>query len=81
MIKICTDAGFLKTVEVGQYFKTKDTDEFSQFTEVVSTLYQEMKNHLTRKVGFEGTPKLDPCRKSQPVTCKVNMEWNLDLNM
>ena len=24
LIKICTDAGFLKTVEVGQYFMTKD---------------------------------------------------------
>ena len=34
-IKICTDAGFLKTVEVGQYFMTEDTDEFSQFTEPV----------------------------------------------
>ena len=28
LIKICTDAGFLKTVEVGQYFMTKHTDEF-----------------------------------------------------
>ena len=28
--KFCTDAGFLTTVEVGQYFKTKDTGEFSQ---------------------------------------------------
>ena len=28
---------------------------------VVSTLCQEMKNHLTRKVGFGGIPKLDPC--------------------
>ena len=31
--KFCTDAGFLTTVEVGQYFMTKDTEEFSQFTE------------------------------------------------
>ena len=31
VIKICTDAGFLTTVEVGQYFMTKDTEEFSQF--------------------------------------------------
>ena len=31
VVKICTDAGFLKTVEVGQYFMTQDTDEFSQF--------------------------------------------------
>ena len=36
MIKICTDAGFLKTVEVGQYFMTKDTDEFLQFAEPVT---------------------------------------------
>ena len=36
LIKICTDAGFLKTVEVGQYFMTKHIDEFSQFTEPVT---------------------------------------------
>ena len=48
---------------------------------VVSILYQEMKNQLTRKVGFEGTPNLDPCWMSQPVTCKVNMEWKLELNL
>ena len=36
LIKICTDAGFLKTVEVGQYFMTKDTEEFSQFTDSVA---------------------------------------------
>ena len=34
--KFCTDAGFLTTVEVGQYFMTKDTEEFSQFTESVA---------------------------------------------
>ena len=32
VIKICTDAGFLTTVDVGQYFMTKHADEFSQFT-------------------------------------------------
>ena len=36
VIKICTDAGFLTTVEVGQNFMTKDTEEFSQFTESVA---------------------------------------------
>ena len=46
---------------------------------VVSILYQEMKNQLTRKVGFEGTPKLGPCWKSQPVTCKVKMELRSEL--
>ena len=36
MIKICLDAGFLTTVEVGQYFMTKDTEEFSEFTDPVA---------------------------------------------
>ena len=34
--KICTDAGFLTTVEVGQYSMTKDTEELSQFTDAVA---------------------------------------------
>ena len=36
LIYVCTDAGFLKTVEVGQYFMTKHTDEFLQFAEPVT---------------------------------------------
>ena len=36
VIKFCTDAGFLTTVDVGQYFMTKDTEEFTQFTESVA---------------------------------------------
>ena len=36
VIKVCTYAGFLTTVDVGQYFMTKDTEEFSQFTESVA---------------------------------------------
>ena len=51
LIKVCTDAGFLKTVEVGQYFVTRHTDEFSQFAEPVTcreyTLH-EMTNQLIR---------------------------------
>ena len=58
--KFCTDAGFLTTVEVRQYFMTKDTEESSQFTDiqwpVVSTLCQETKKHLNQQVGSEGTP-------------------------
>ena len=33
VIKFCTDAGFLTTVDVGQYFMTEDTEELSQFTD------------------------------------------------
>ena len=34
--KFCLDAGFLIVVEIGQYFMTKDTAEFSQFTDAVA---------------------------------------------
>ena len=36
--KFCMDAGFLNVVEIGQYFMTKDTAEFSQFTDAVACL-------------------------------------------
>ena len=34
--KFCMDAGFLNVVEIGQYFMTKDTAEFSQFTDALA---------------------------------------------
>ena len=34
--KFCMDAGFLNVFEIGQYFMTKDTAEFSQFTDAVA---------------------------------------------
>ena len=36
VIKIYIDAGFLTMVDVGQYFMTKNTEEFTQFTESVA---------------------------------------------
>ena len=34
--KFCMDAGFLNVLEIGQYFMTKDTEEFSQFTDAAA---------------------------------------------
>ena len=62
VIKFCTDAGFLTTVDVGQYFMTKTLKNSHNLRNewlVVSTLCHETKNQLTRKVGFQGTPKLE----------------------
>ena len=63
LIKICTDAGFLKTVEVGQYFMTKHTDEFSQFTEPVTgreyTLPRDEKS-TEPKGWIRGNTKIGP---------------------
>ena len=82
--KFCTDAGFLTTVEVGQYFMTKPTKNShnSQIQwPVVSTHCQQTKVHLNQEVGFEGTPRLDPYWKLQPFAYKVNMEWKSELNL
>ena len=61
--KICTDAGFLKTVEVGQYFVTKHTDEFLQFAEPVTcreyTLPRDEKSTDT-KGWIRGNTKIGP---------------------
>ena len=63
MVKICTDVGFLTTVEVGQYFMTKDTEEFSQFTETVAcreyTMPRDEKSS-DPKVFFRGNTKIGP---------------------
>ena len=63
VIKICADAGFLETVEVGQYFMTKHTDEFSQFTEPVTcreyTLPRDDKS-TDPKGWIRGNTKIGP---------------------
>ena len=63
VIKFCTDAGYLKTVEVGQCFMTKHTDEFSQFTERVTcreyTLQKDEKS-FDPKGWIRGNNKIGP---------------------
>ena len=63
LIKVCIDAGFLKTVEVGQYFMTKHTDEFLQFAEPVtcreSSLPRDDKS-TEPKGWIQGNTKIGP---------------------
>ena len=80
--KFCMFAGFLKVVEIGQYFMTKDTAEFSHFTDAVAcreyTLPRD--EEASEPKGWsEGTPKLGPYWKLQLVACTVNMELRSEL--
>ena len=63
VIKFCTDAGFLKTVGVGQYFMTKHTDEFLPFAEPVPcreyTLPRD-ENSSEPKGWIRGNTKIGP---------------------
>ena len=63
LIMICTDAGFLTTVEVGQYFMTKDTEEFSQFTDSVACreyILPRDENSSEPKGWIRGNTKIGP---------------------
>ena len=81
VIKICIGAGFLKTVEVEQYFMTKHTDDFLQFAEPVTcreyTLPRDEKS-TDLKGSIRGNTKIGPYWKSQPATYMVNIEWKLE---
>ena len=61
--KFCIDAGFLNVVEIGQYFMTKDTAEFSQFTDAVAcreyTLPRE-EEASQPKGWIQGNTKIGP---------------------
>ena len=63
VIKFCTDAVFLTTVGVGQYFMTKHTDEFLQFAESVTcreyTLPRDDKS-TDPKGWIQGNTKIGP---------------------
>ena len=58
------DAGFLSVVEIGQYFMTKDTAEFSQFTDAVAcreyTLPREEEASSQPKGWVQGNTKIVP---------------------
>ena len=81
--KFCMDAGFLNVVEIGQYFMTKDTAEFSQFHAVSCREYTLPREEEAsqRKDGSKGTPKLSPYWKLQLVVCMVSSELRSEFRL
>ena len=80
VIKICTDAGFLTTVEVGQYFMTKDTEEFSQFTDSVAcreyTLPRD-ENSSEPKGWIRGNTRIGPVL--EVTTCYLQGKYGVQI--
>ena len=60
--KFCMDAGFLNVVEIGQYFRTEDTADLSQFHAVACREYtlprEEEASHP--KGWIQGNTKIGP---------------------
>ena len=81
VIEFCTDAGFLTTVDVGQYVMAKDTEEFSQFTESVAcreyTLRDE--NISDPKGWIRGNTKIGPVL--EVATCCQQGKYGVEIRI
>ena len=82
LIKNCTHAGFLKTVEVGQYFMTKHTDEFLQFAEPVTcreyTLPRD-ESSSEPKGWIRGNTKIGPVL--EVTTCYLQSKYGVEIRI
>ena len=77
-----TDAGFLTTVEVGQYFMTKDTEEFSQLTDSVAcreyTLPRD-EDSSEPKDWIRGNTQIGPVL--EVATCCVQGKYGVEIRI
>ena len=82
LIKICTDAGLLKKVEVGQYFMTKHTEEFLQFAESVTcrefSLPRDDKP-TDPKGWIQGSTKIGPAL--EVTTCCLQRKYGVGIRI
>ena len=80
--KFCTDAGFLTTVEVGQYLMTKDAEEFSQFTDSVAcreyTLPRD-EDSSEPKGWIQGNTKIGPVL--EVATCCLQGKYGVEIRI
>ena len=76
----CIDAGFLTTVEVGQYFMTKDTEEFSQFTDSVACReYIWPRDETLSKRWIRGNTKIGPVL--EVTTCCLRGNYGVEIRI
>ena len=76
------DAGFLTVVEVGQYFMTEDTAEFSQFTDAVAcreyTLPRD-EDTSEPKGWIRGNTKIGPVL--EVTTCCLQGKYGVEIRI
>ena len=80
--KFCVDAGFLNVVEIGQFFMTKDTEEFSQFTIAVAcreyTLPRD-EEASEPKGWIRGNTKIGPVL--EVATCCLHGKYGVEIRI
>ena len=80
--KFCMDAGFLNVVEIGQYFMTKDTEEFSQFTDSVACRQYTLPRDegLSEPKGWiRGNTKIGPVLEVTP--CCLQGKYGVEIRI
>ena len=82
LTKFCMDAGFLTTVEVGPYFVTTDTAEFTQFTDAAacreSTLPRDEETSEP-KGWIRGNTKIVPVL--EVTTCRLQDKYGVEIRI
>ena len=77
----CMDAGFLTVVEIGQYFMTKDTAEFSQFRAVACREYTLSRDEEASqpKGWIQGNTKIGPVL--EVATCCLHGKCGVEIRI
>ena len=78
---VCMDAGFLNVVEIGQYFMTKDTAEFSQFHAVACREYTLPREEEASepKGWIRGNTKIGPVL--EVATCCLHGKYGVEIRI
>ena len=79
--KFCMDAGFLNVVEIGQYFMTKDTAEFSQFRAAACREYTLPRDEEASqpKEWIQGNTKIAPVL--EVATCCLHRKYGVEIRI
>ena len=80
--KFCKEAGFMRVVEVGQYFVTKNTGSLKQFRSVACREYTLPRDDPASqpKGWIQGKMSIGPA-KSRPVFSTSNMELKFEFGL
>ena len=79
--KFCMDAGFLNVVEIGQYFMTQDTVEFSQFRAAACREYTLPRDEKSSqpKGWIQGNTKIGPVLEI--ATCCLHGKYGVEIRI
>ena len=79
--KFCLDAGFLKVVEIVQYFRTKDTADLSQFHTVACREYTFPREHEASqpKGWIQGNTRIGPV--VEVATCCLHGKYGVEIRV